>query len=705
MYADVIDPVTKVLREILKIALQFDRAKEERASLRTVLRKLLVIREMHTTYFISVTGTQGAGKTRLMRELYDLGDWLEDNAGRGERRPLFILEADCQQPYACGVDDEGNETQIDQGTLTNELRSFSVGERFLLLRLYVPRRHFSSGFGFLLLPGYERLNRSNSLWQEEMRDTLKHAMGSILVTDSSRMADYTTKDILKDLMTGCFHGRHPVIAISRTEGKTDGECGELCQTAAELCDVAADQQNRIICTGAGEAYRDKWLPQLLEALSSYSRVPDEIHHQRLDDLRKVVEVELEAAVNLLESLVEEAGTRARGQDYLLEEIMKKFRQSADKYRKRYADKLREHSDWYVSQAIHAARDAYADEEEGLRNKLRNVKDFFLLKSSDEEKRFLERINRHWMGHQGRTPLDITYLALTDMSRNHLQLSYDGGATPDAQWLLQARQEEQGPGRLLGYESKSGTTALFKQKIDPQQLQKSVTLLLNDSRRDLAILDRAATDSREVSTALELLPALAMEYLRLSQGVVLAARPTQMLSASELASFSAEQLVEQIKGSLPALAETTQQVIKTVLAITAVDLAIDGSLDVATVAAGGAATGLGGTLSLAAAGVITLAFVGYKTAQAVHQYDVEKKNFIAVSIRTFADQQIEKTLQVYDEIIERLEERLSGNLSLAYGIDKEQFTERDMLARALYALSTSRRDLEAEIDRVQSRYLA
>lgn len=148
MYATLIDPVNEALRQILNIAVQFDRTNAEREKIRAVLRKLLVIREMHSTYFICVGGTQGAGKTHLLRELYGLDDWLQDNPGRGECRPLFILERDCETSYARGVDEYGEEHEINQETLAKELRSFSTGERFLLLRLYVPRRHFSDGFGF-----------------------------------------------------------------------------------------------------------------------------------------------------------------------------------------------------------------------------------------------------------------------------------------------------------------------------------------------------------------------------------------------------------------------------------------------------------------------------------------------------------------------------------------------------------------------------
>ncbi|MNP58246.1 hypothetical protein D3C76_1531480 [compost metagenome] len=101
----------------------------------------------------------------------------------------------------------------------------------------------------------------------------------------------------------------------------------------------------------------------------------------------------------------------------------------------------------------------------------------------------------------------------------------------------------------------------------------------------------------------------------------------------------------------------------------------------------------------------LGFIGYKAASSVHHYDVAKRNFIGASVERFKDHLIESSLEHYDELMEVIEARIQHNLSLAYGVDIHQFAERDALARSLRALDVSRRNLEAEIDRAHSRYLA
>ncbi len=697
MYIEVIDPVIKALREALFLAREFKRPDKQISSLQTVLRKLLVIRELHSTWFVSVAGVQGAGKTRLMQELYGgLDNWLDDNAGRGELRPLFIIEADCSEPYATGLTLEGDEVDIDRETLTNELRSFSDGMSYQLLRLYVPQQHFQPGFGFLLLPGYERENPSNHEWQREMRDALSHSMGSILVTDQTRMADSSMRKILADLMSQCFNGRSPIIAITRTEGKLDGEREQLRCSAGEVCRVSEQELDRIVCTGVGVDYRERWLPEFKTAIEGYIKSSNEVNHQRLGYLVTVVDSEIEEAVSMLEELVEQVDRKDRGQDYLLNKIMETFRKSTDKYRLRLERELVKHSNHYASLADKAARKQYVKDEEGIKNKFGNLVSMLSLNSSEVDQRFTDRIEGSWAKQDQRTPLDVTYLALSDIANRNLKLGYSLGRTPNNNELEEICG--QGMPELLGYENTSGEVSLFKAGIDVGTLQNSLKLLLQENK-DENLLDRQRAGSLEITTALELMPTLAMEFMRVAQATVLESEQGNLPEYKPEA-IAPEKLVEQIGQGLSGMKQGTKEIMGAILAISAVDIGIDGNFDLLTVLAGGSITGLGAQLSIAAAGLIGLGYVGFKLSQEVYKHDCEQKSFIAYAIDHLASQHVQKVLQTYDEVMELLEERLLVNLQRAYGIDKDQLSERDGLARALTALNTKCRDLSRELDRAQ-----
>lgn len=697
MYADVIDPVIKEMRKTLRLVRKFDRPQKQVASLQTVLRKLMVIKELHNTCFISVAGTQGAGKTMLIKELYGLDDWLVDNAGRGERRPLFILEIDCNEPYACGVTFDGKEEQIDPETLKNELRSFSTEMRYSLLRLYVPIKYFNIGIGFLLLPGYERESLSNYEWQREMRDTLRHSIGSVLVTDQTRMADQVSKKILEDLLKNCFNNRSPIIAITRTEGKTSEDREALRASAAEHCGVNKTQIERVVCTGVGDEWRKQWLPLFLNAIHKYTKASDDVNRQRLADLKMVIDEDLEAAAELLEELVGEAAIKVTSQDLLLDGIMNKFRESSAKYRRNLERKLRDRSESYASLATDTARKQYVQEEEGLKNKFSNFFSRMTLDSSQIEQRFVDRIINNWLSQGERGPLEVTYLALGDMASRKLQLSRVSDGSKLAQNCTK------GMPALLGYDDSTGVVGLFDDGLDNTQLKNSLQLLLQKSTADVGSLDRNHAGSREIAETLELLPTLAMEFMRVTQAAVLTAEPGSIPVLREHP-IEPEEMMEQISKGFSRMSKSAKEVMGTVMAITAVDVGIDGKLDVPTLLSGGQIAGLGGQLSIVAAGIIALGYASFKVSQAVYQHDMEKKNAIAFLIDGLAARQIEKTLQAYDGVIEELQDRLTQNLSRAYGIDKYLFSERDAMARALYSLKIARRDLEKEVDRAELFYL-
>jgi len=700
MYASLIDPVIQALRQGLDIAVQFKRSNQEREKIRSLLRKLLVIREMHSNFFVGVGGTQGAGKTHLLRELYDLKDWLPDNPGRGECRPLFVVECDKDAPAAYGVDEHGQEHQIDQPTLFNELRTFSAGEHFLLLRLYVPKRYFGGRGGFLLLPGYEKLNRSNGAWQQEMRETLKHVTGSILVTNGTALATNSTQEVLVDLLEGALPGRQPIIAIGRTENQSEEARDEIRASAAQSCNVPLEEINRIVCVGRGEEFKANWILKLRDALNCYAEPGVDVYHQRLADLREVVELELDEAVTFLEALVEDASTSGSASEALMTKILDKFRRSAIDYRTQYKKNLHQHVGQYAAKATDAAKRAFAVEEEGWSNVSRNLADFVMLKTSETEQRYIDRINHHWERQGNQTPVHAIYLALTHVADQQFQLGFANHVSSED---LFSKRLPNHASQFLGYEKVDGSGVPSSSKFsNASELQKNVCLLL-DNTASQNHLDKATVGTRQFDTALKYLPALTMEYLRMSQGMTLFQHQT--VDTVHLVKYDPAALAKDIKDTLPGFTENALQVGRALLAITAVDIAIDGSVDVIPVLTGGVATGLGATLSIAAAGLMGLGFVGYKAASSIHHYNVAKRNFIGATIDRFRDHLVEASLEHFDDLMKKIEERLEHNLSLAYGIDSNQFSERDALARALRALNTSRRNLTAEIDRVQTEFVA
>jgi hypothetical protein len=92
-------------------------------------------------------------------------------------------------------------------------------------------------------------------------------------------------------------------------------------------------------------------------------------------------------------------------------------------------------------------------------------------------------------------------------------------------------------------------------------------------------------------------------------------------------------------------------------------------------------------------------MAYKGANEVQRYDAARKGMIIQSIDQFAESHIQKSLDVYDELMDNLEDRLVGNLRLAYGLGND-LSIKDAMARQLNRLDRARINLVRAIDDVQ-----
>jgi len=704
MKAPLIKDMENAVAGILKIAAELKTRSNPRPALVSILRKLRIARELSSVYYICVAGSQSAGKTRLVRELYQLDEgWLADNQGRGERVPVFILETECDAPYAVVVkyDAQGNEQEesISQDAFRALISGYEHSESLdcLFPKLYVPRRYFASQrCGFVLLPGYEMLNPDNSEWQGLMRHTLVHSLGSILVTDRTRVADSSQKMILNDLVARYFPDRKPAIAVTKTEALTPEQKAELADTVADVFQIRADEQDRVVFTGVGDdAYRTQWSDQLIQVINQYALSAGGADLGRLRELEKLLDTELATIKAALENELDTQSISEHLTERQVERMHEVFTKAAERYRNRYAKRLRENTNAYLNQAKEVAEERYRKEEEGLNNKLRQAANFLTLQSGETEARFKSRIIDCWCNGTGdlQSPLESDYLAISQMSSNELGINTIGAKDLPA-------IKDQGLEKLLGYDG----AAIEVPAVNAQELHHDLRLLLSPAAAASTSVERFK--AAHVENVLKALPAMTMEYFRLNQAVAIR---TPELARTELESFDFGKLASSIQQDLPKVAASAKPLLNTLAAILAVDVVIDGSIDTipaiaGTLTGGQAAAGLGATLSMAAAGAITLGFIAYRGASEVQRYDAARKGYIAETLNQFAEAHIKKGLELYDDLMENLEERLLHNLRTAYGLGAD-LTVKDALARGLSRLEHTRVNLVKAIDDAQSRHVA
>lgn len=695
MTPDLIKNLEHAVAGVLDVVAGLDSRSAHRATLKSVLRKLRITRELSSLYYICVAGSQSAGKTRLVRELYNLNgedEWLVDNQGRGERVPVFILEKDVAAPYAVGVrykpgPDGREEEPLEKDDFRRIISAYDVDDDYLFTKLYVPKRYFSAqSFGLVLLPGYEMLNRDNAEWQRLMRHTLIHSLGSVLVTDRTRIADNAQVKILADLKSRYFPDRKPVIAVTKTEALEGQQIEDLTATVADVFEVPGHELDRVVCTGVGDDdYRKKWTRNIMDVVGKYALSSAGSETVRVEELERIINDELDNVSAALRDEAAGEGISEHLKERQVEKVRAAFRKASDRYRRGYAKELRNNMIGYASHTIGIATSKYIAEEEGLKAKLRQAGNFLTFQSGEHEQRFQERIVDCWNGADdtSRSPLISDYRAITDMSRRELDIE-----PADEGTLALSAQPLQ---NLIGH----GAT---REQIPDEKLltlRHDLRLLMGQNLKNEENSELQLFKGEQLEEVLRQLPAMTMEYVRINQAIAL--RNPELLN-KELANFDFNALRTEIETELPQAQKNIGPLIKSIAAIMAVDVAIDGQFDVLnTMTGGGAAAGLGGTLSMAAAGAIAFGFIAYKTANHVQAYDAAKKGFIRESLMHFAESHIQKSLELYDDLMENLDDRMTRNLRLAYGLGGE-LTKHDSLTRNLHRMDVARTNVIKALDR-------
>ncbi len=64
---------------------------------------------------------------------------------------------------------------------------------------------------------------------------------------------------------------------------------------------------------------------------------------------------------------------------------------------------------------------------------------------------------------------------------------------------------------------------------------------------------------------------------------------------------------------------------------------------------------------------------------------------------FAESHIQKSLELYDDLMENLDDRMTRNLRLAYGLGSE-LTKHDSLTRNLHRMDVARTNVIKALDR-------
>ena len=679
------------------------------------MRRLLLAEILGDTWIVAMGGSQGAGKTTLMASMYDLrGDgprWLQGNEGRGEKMPVLIQEVDGlahPQGYVRRlVEDKSSKTfKLEDAIVDVDKFQRAVCDpaaEDLLPVLCVPRRYFKrENQAWLLLPGYEKQERSNRSWQELMRQALIGAGGCIIVTDETRMANQQQLEIVKDMLQNELRNCKPYIVISKTEAHRHNEkrLTELRASAQSTFQVDAElAAKQIILSGTDDpSYVAEWMPLLVSAIDDLNFTGQSNRHLQMEHLSAIVGKDLSRVLNDIRSksrlyFSSDRGGAGEGAQ-VLEDVLEKFDDAVESLREKHHKAVESIANAAFVAAAASMNQTLAADHEGFKNWLANA----FNTTSETKVQMQALVSKSW---QKAAP---TYFsgysnALARLTSEKLgRLSEEGNRedSPEVPLLAQPQNLIQ-----LAYVHPSGQPVRYARL--NQEVVSDIRILLGNSSQEEEKVHQDA--SKQLGISVALLPAITLEYSRLAFGMpeVCGIKPDY---SEPVGGNGANHVADGVQ-SLQTGVDLGKTAIKSFAAVLAVDVVSDGDSDIlgalSTPSTPGneAPTFPVGVASMHPAAIAVTAVVAaaYVTSVAVTRLRTFEREASAQAHNMLAsvrDHHVEHMKTHFDNSMSLVRERVKEKIRARYRMD-ETLMEKDRLAAAIAEVSSITSDLRYELD--------
>lgn len=665
-----------------------------------IMRRLHVAEIVGTTWIIAIGGSQGAGKTTLVRTIYELDkmsdDWLAANEGLGEKLPVLIQETEgCSQPVGYlrklskGSGDDDHSEMVDTEAVPSEFQRAVKGEmpEVMLPILKVPRRLFNrDGQALMLLPGYEPVNKKNQIWQEMMRQVLISAAGSVIVTDPTRLANQQQREIVKDLLTNELRTVAPIVVVSKTESYAEqpDQLAHIRRTASEVFGVPEEARDGlVICSGVDKAdYRDRWLPKVRSALGKLSAGSCETRQVQLARLETLLSRDLQRVLVKLHARADvyaQTGSEGDGaKTSSVRAILTTFDEEAETLRSKHHGEVEEVVSKYFGDASETLKSSLIADHEGLLNKLNYAFDSF----TEKQSRIESDVFAAWESAGRILPRYVD--AIGKVTSPMLRLR---GTGPENQG--QEVSQSANPLQQLGYVDAAG--AAVTSKLTDDKVQANLAVLLGVQRSSEPPPERS---NAELESTVRMLPAMALEYARLAclMPALVGVHPVRL--DKNLPQMDLLESAKRVQGQFEQFREVSGALLKGISLMLAVDVAVDGQVNVIPAllstlglagsggeAATGGAAAAGSTVASAVAGVVAVGYIAHAALKEVQRHDGQVSAQAHAMLASIRDYHVVHFEAHFDDLIKQLRSHLVQRLRRRYGMDRRLMLQ-DRLTKAL-----------------------
>ncbi|PTL02869.1 hypothetical protein BUZ41_07675, partial [Staphylococcus haemolyticus] len=319
---------TRYLDNLKEFIIKFDMLKVEKSSREEKEKHIKILKESYNKMFlyqlykdknlIAITGLQGAGKTSLTRDYFDIPkDILPENNSRGEKLPVFITVSDVKEIEAFKYIKviENDKVSIRQEKIDSEnLKEMSMNpdenkDLWLQLVLPIEENKFNDPNTYIvLLPGFEREN--NDFSQKLLEFIINISKSSIVVIDKNETARKSSTLNLKRIENK-FSNLKPIITLTHGDENPE-ENEEIRKDIIKRLNVTDDK--RVIVTGPKGMFSDEWQKDLTSLLTEYSGAQENENEKRQSSMQDLL-IEIYSSLEAINYLLEDEARILDIKDY------------------------------------------------------------------------------------------------------------------------------------------------------------------------------------------------------------------------------------------------------------------------------------------------------------------------------------------------------------------------------------------------------
>ena len=608
------------------------------------LRKLFIASMMYNKTLICVSGLQGAGKTTLMRNFYNLdSNFLDPTRGRGERVPVLITEKkDIKVPkmYAIKIDKDNDGVYYQKAIelSADEYLSASKGEdsKIMYLELFVPYTHTNNeGISFMLLPGFEK---KNDYWNNLIEFSVNSSDAAVFVFNETSFSNADNDKYLSRIEDK--FGKNLVYAISGSDGSPDDNA-EVKQTCIQTLSIPVSESDRVVCVGSytDEAKNLAWIKNFKDALEKYAYRETQQFQRNSEYLYKEILSIKDNLYQILNILNDDSSAEMK--EYHDDALLKAFDKAVKKKRKAFEENLDIEFEIAKGESGKKLEQFFTD-----RPKLGAVKRFFFGSSVKEQFTETREMVEKSLKYNGDCYLPDKHLGLA-LQRSLIALDQPEDRT-DMSRLIDTKKED-GKTLLLtdGEKTQAMAGDICKLLADNSQTKVNYTLQSTSLKKVLGAVAEIGTYYYSLESYNKVAESTGLSYYEPSQTQLV---PDKVIDGAK----SSKKFVAGMAGMM------------------GIDLIGDGSINMVSQIA----TSLG--VAAPVAGAAAIAIIGAGAASVVMKdlNRMQREDFQSarLAVNSVYDDLKIDALKKFDTYIDRIRDRIEDNLTELSGDGKKVIIE-------------------------------